>query len=667
MMLSAMGDLTSALQRLTEHMNNADAAAQSRAANAANAQSVAQRSQVNVPNLPGAVLLGGGQPSANASTPSAVDQTMSASAARQALAAQRQATNAGESTPPGTQVGGGSGGSEPGDITTPSSAEALTWAMLGSHAGPFGRLRMQQYSLQRNIGWAANATSAAQDYLDLQAINDPGVQAGGSPGMFNQAGRAGLGALGNVLGWAQTPKGQWTAMGGLAAYRGTEKAVNALTNLSTVGRSLGYGGTSNIGFAGFRNPFAMISGGQSAATEQGLAMELERQALEGRIPGSGLGSGMTSTQAQEATGTLAAQGFSNQGGVSSLDPFHNMVNGDNMNIAQNLLRPLMNMGLSAQDAAQWTPALRNASASMQQLTDTLTNIPSAAKTAKQTVSDLNAQLEQVGQTLVTQGGTLQQGPELGLAFESATGMQPAIAGQLSQNPIYQGMMMGQYGVLPSGIANLPGGAQTEGMLSMFNLLRNATSGLNRNKYENVPGVGQVKVANGWQLQDSQIAEMMGISQAEVNRLRQQSAHAGQISQTMGVLGSSADQTGLFDPNISNAERLKMWNAEVTNKQSQLGLTGAQLKTINSGKNFEDRFKALQKDLLGNQQSTPQNTVELKVKFTGAAAKVFQQDGTSGLALQSNAGGQSPNNVINTPMGDALSANNGLGRMPMLLH
>jgi hypothetical protein len=672
LMMSAMNSLTTQLQQLNSHMRDADKAAQQRARQVTNDASVAARSQVNVPNLPGAVLLGGGQPSTSASTPDKVNQTTSDVAARQALVQQQtQPQNVDESVPPGTTAPSVYKLTH-GGLNSQSDQDALTFALLGQHGGPFGKYTLENYALQRNLGWFRGVASAGADALDIRAANN--LAEGKSAGTFNTLGSTVASNASNALGWLQG-KGAKTAFGALLAYRGAETIANAFANTNDAGRALGYGNAQNLGIFGFRNPLAQLS-----ATGEAASLKLEEQGLMGRVPnafgvhGAGLSSaGLTKDQAQAAVGTLAGQGFSN----ASTDP-RNFASGDNTRIAQNLLAPLMNMGLTAQDAAQWTPALRNANTSMQTLMDTLNQLPAAARASKTTVADFNASLEQLAQTQVSQGGTMQGGLQTGMAFTESTGMAPGIANALSQNSIYTALMMGQYGILPSGVANLPGGAQVGGMLSAFNLLRNATSGLNQNKYETVAGQKLPEVY-GYQLQDAQIAQMLGVDQSTVNRLRREAPYASRISSVLGQLGNEGSNgmpgTGIWSilgkaQNWQglNAQQQRqatsVWNATAGKNLNQLGLTSQQIKDINSTGDIRSRMSKLQNDLLGSQKNNPQNQITVYVKFKGEAAKHFTQAGPAVAKLQANSGqGAALNSVYNSPLGDASAANQTFGMGP----
>lgn len=645
-MINAMGSLAATITQLDAHLRDSSSAGVQRGVAASNAAQVAQYSQVAQPIQTAA---------ANAPVAAQVAQQNLAAVNARRDAAGTPAPD--RSTPPGVDSSEQTD-SRHDNLQNPDTADSLMYSILGEQGGPFGKLRTRQYMMNRQLGWAQSVANTMGSW--------GGDYSGPASGALGGAAQGASSALSSVIGVGynkETGSLNGTGLGLLGGYLGLEKAADVAGNFRTAGQQLGYGNQGNLSMGfGLNNPFA-----QTSATSEGFSLEKEKLGLEGRLPsslfgGPGLGNGiLTSGNAQQAVGVLAGQGFSNQAGT-------NFVNGDNTRIATNLIAPLMNMGLTAQNAAQWTPALRNANTSMQTLMDTLNLLPAAAKATKLPLDQLNASLEQTAQVAVSQGGTLQSGAQMGMAFTEATGMAPAIGSAISQNPLYQGFMAGTQGVLPSGVANLPGGTQVQGMLSVFNMLRGMTSGLNKNKFETVGGV-KLPTQYGYQMQDSQIAEMMGVDQSTVNRLRQE-ASAPRRAQIQGQLGNWGSQgqpgTGIYDilgqaqswGGLTAAQRgqaTRVWNSTFDSGQG-LGLSSQQLKAIQSTSNVREKVKDLNSDLLGDQAKSKQNQVTVYVKFKGNAAKYLEQDGKSYITLAANSGGSLANGIYNSPMGDALLAN-----------
>lgn len=202
----------------------------------------------------------------------------------------------------------------------------------------------------------------------------------------------------------------------------------------------------------------------------------------------------------------------------------------------------------------------------------------------------------------------------------------------------------------------------------------AFGGLNQTRYETVGGV-RVPTAYGSQLEASQIAQTMGISQSEVMRLMRQAPHERQVSNVENVIGSSTSQgmngesgTGLY--NILNhantwaglnanqrEQATRYWNAGIGSQIHDLGLTQSQIKQLYSTNNIRQRTNELNRDLTGNQQNNPNNQIKVEISLKGNANKFFNAKANKKyVQIIANAGGPAPNNLYNTPTGDALIAN-----------
>jgi hypothetical protein len=553
--------------------------------------------------------------------------------------------------------------------------QALTWQELGQIGGPLGALKTRSYAIQRNLQFAGSLATGI-------AATSPG----GSPVMA---------AIGNKLNWAGSGKGAGpqTLQAGIV---GANATIQAMSGWRDMGLQLGYGtqGSSGNAFLGINNPFA-----QTGATGQGAALKIEEERLKGRWPGS-FGSGLTSDQAKAAVDVLAGQGFSDNGyskTTSSGKPMWSMggmvhgaegttttsVNGDNYNIARNLMQPMMAQGMDATDVAQWSPALRNASTAIDPLVTALEQIPNAARGAKMTIDEYNASLLQTAQTEEAMGGTQYGGMQAGLQFGQMTqGLAPGIMGQLIQNPMVQALAIGQNGVLPSGVANLTGGAQNQAVMSTINMLGSAFQNLNRNKYTNIPGVGRVMTQSGTLNEAAQIGQMLGITTAQAERMLKQSGSETQIASMQSELGQEGSggrwgtkSTGIYNflgsgkptdwGQLSSYDQKKAttyWNntagKQVQSLERQGILTPAQLKAIDSTGNISKRMQELNQALAGPNQQNAGQQISVKLGLTPAAAKIVKQIGPSSTTLKQNSGGTPGNATTNSPFGEAVAANRG---------
>lgn len=667
-LLTAIGNLSQTIQDLDQHLNNPSGATVSTAAQAGASGGPSSATVIGAMGGPA----------------SATNAAQIAQAAQQALAAQalqnqvNSQSGASASTPPGgTTVSPTSGqtaagaGPSSGPASQPTqnedSLEALTWQELGGLGGPLGRFRARNYATQQYAKAGSGILQSVSNQLGGNDPNNPFQTAANwmNPNYRNANGESvGLGP------------------GGVMAGTGLQTAYLIGSGYAQTGRDLGYGSSqANSGLFGYANPARILSGEGG----QGLSLATEKQTLMGRNPfysGASAGSGMTAANAESTVNTLAGMGFSNQNGVS----------GDNLNIAENLVKPMVNEGVSVQGSADWTEALRNSNTSISQLMNSFGDLSESAKALKETTDQVNSGLLQFAETQISMGGTAANAATTGQAFTATTGMSPGVLGQIQQNPMYQGIMMAQNGVLPSGITDLTPGAQMQGVMSLMQLLGGvggstlggAFGGLDKNKTMKTP-FGNVTMAYGSQLEVSQIAQTMGISQSDAMRLMRQAPNEKQVTGVENYMGSSTAQglngqtgTGLWQllqagganrwSGLSSGEQQKAtgyWNKYIQpgiNTPGHLGLTSDQLKQLDTGSmrtNIRQRTNQLNKDLLGNQQNNTNNTVKVEISLKGKAASLLSAKSNRSLInLGANSGMTGlPNNINNTPFGDALAANN----------
>jgi hypothetical protein len=602
--------------------------------------------------------------------------------------------------------------------------EMLTFGVLGEQGGPgwARNLKLQQYAIAHQLGWASTAASNLSD-----SLTQGGWQASianAIPGMSAEGLSGAAGTLSGLASAAQnTPLDSLLAYKAFGAVAGGIAGVgdaaigmyNTGTQLQSQGNQLGYGGGGQY-FLGLQNPLSLLFGAGGGATEQGAAIQYANLAAQGLIPGAGGGSGISTQQASQATEELAGQGFSastklNTGavidvtansllkntvgdipivgnlltnlgtsivsGIASIFSGPSKSTGDLNTIMQGFMEPMLRSspGLSATDAAGWTPALRQASTSTDQLTDSLSNLNQAALATKETVNQWSSDALQYAQTLEGMGGTLGEGAAAASVFTAATGLDPSVAQAAVQNPLVQGLFMSQQGILPSGISADPT-AVAPTLESAAQMLQKAFSGLNRNRYETVNGQ-RVLAVRGSSLEAAQIAETLGIPQAEVNRLLGSQPLENRANALETKLGTSATSTGFWQ-DINNlgkhpskaqlGQAQNYWEGIAGKNNSSLksmGLTSKQIAALNatgdsSRQDLANRANMLNQDITHRMGDTPYNKVSstptnisVKVGFTGAAAAWFQQvgNGVSTAKAASNAGGPMLAGVVNTPVGD----------------
>lgn len=573
----------------------------------------------------------------------------------------------------------------------------LTWALLGEHGGPAAirNMALEQYGLQRSVDWAQNAAGLVSKKYDssklLQAI----------PGVNPQT----MDALGGALQFATD-----NPLATYAGYKGIQtigSAVNQaganLAGYQAAGQQFGYGPSAAFGQAvfGHQNPL----GNFSTAARVGGAFNLENQALQGRMPFNGFGSGLTSAQATSATSTLAGQGFAMQpdssvgGGllnaISSLPviggPLSGLIagltgggpQGDAANISQNFMRPLMerNPALKGEDLGQFTGSLRYSGTSIQQLADQLNSMGVEARAAKETVGQFASSVASTAKSFEQLGSSPQGGYAIGTGFTNVTGKDAQFAGTLGQSPLVQGLAMSRYGILPSALGDMNSGAFANTSMAALQMLQRATAGLATNKYKMVNG-HRVLLESGTQAQYDQIAQMTGLPSNVVKSMLQDQKGVAARANAQTMLGDPTTGTGFYQYLDQHKGKLtdkqykiasKAWDDTVANTGKGTGISPQEMTRLSHIKGLRDRAKAYSGDLANaakddkaNQiQGTP-NAQTVQVQFTGAAAKFFQQvaTGPSAAKQQSNAGVASYNAIVNSQTGDLTG--NSAARMGRLL-
>jgi hypothetical protein len=543
----------------------------------------------------------------------------------------------------------------PGNSPSTSAAmQALTWESMGSMGGPLGRVKMAQYT----VGQYQNAATGFANWVGGTPVDDPDNP--GSP-LKDAAGNTIYqpNAVNSVL--SNTNVGKIGAVG-LTAFGA---AFNASSNWANAGQNLGYG--NRVGAWGALKS-AQDRNNWKAATEQGASLAYEGEGLR-NIPG-----GLTHDQGKSVVDSLANAGFSNQNASAS-----HPGSGDNTTIANSIVAPLVQQGVSAPGAAEWSDALRNSGTSVSALSTSLQGLNKSAIATKESTDQFNSSLLELAQSQVANGGTVGQAAQTGMDFTAATGLAPATLSTLQNNPVYQGVMMGQNGVLPSDIGNLTPGAQLEGVKQMLSMYGGGLSSLNHNKYETIGGV-RVVSSYGSSAEAAQIATMTGLPQTQITRLMRETSgkNFGNVVKADEALGSpdagGGQGSGIY--NVLNRSTTKgdtwaglssqnkalattMWNSGIGKNIDHMGLKSGQIKSIESNTNIRSRADMLRNDLTLNQGKSKENqikgAVQVEISLNGAAKRLLKVNSAKGqMTMIGRAGGTSPNNAINSAWGDAMA-------------
>jgi hypothetical protein len=561
----------------------------------------------------------------------------------------------------------------PGNSPSTSAAmQALTWESMGSMGGPLGRVKMAQYT----VGQYQNAATGLANLVGGKPAVDPNNPNG--PPLKDAAGNTIYqpNAVNSVL--SNTGVGKIGAVG-LTAFGA---AFNASSNWANAGQNLGYG--NRVGAWGALTS-SQDRNNWKAATEQGASLAYEGEGLR-NIPG-----GMTHAQGKSVVDSLANAGFSNQkasvshpgsgdtGFFNQNASVSHPGSGDNTTIAKGIVAPLVQQGVSASGAAEWSDALRNSGTSVSALSTSLQGLNKSAIATKESTDQFNSSLLEFASSQVANGGTVGQAAQTGMDFTAATGMAPSALGTIQDSPIYQGVMMGKSGTLASNIGNLTPGAQLEGVKSTIQMLEGGLSSLNHNKYETVGGV-RVVSSYGQDAVNAQIGTILHMPAAQVERYQREisgkkfdniakddsligspDAGEGTGSGIYQILNRSTTKggtwAGLSDQNKTLAT--SMWDKSIAPKINHMGLREGQIKSIESNTNIRSRADMLRNDLTLNQGKSKENqikgAVQVEISLNGAAKRLLKVNSAKGqMTMIGRAGGTSPNNAINSAWGDAMA-------------
>lgn len=542
-----------------------------------------------------------------------------------------------------------------------STQTAFTLAMLGEHGGPawVRNAYLEQFALSRSLKWAQNAAQGARDYAE--AGSGAGAALAG-----RVTGSSTFGAAEGAL--AMAAQHPWITLGGLKLAGGALGGVAALghsmTNWENIGAQLGEQVNGSRYLFGFHNPLSPFFSG---ATSIGAGAAVNRQQLEGRLPGGmGMGSGLSSQQAKDAIQTIEGLGWGGN---------ENKYGGGDIGVLANqLFGPLMKQypGLSAADIGQFTPLLRNSGTSIDQLSASLKDLGTAAKATHETVGQAASSMTAFNEATANMGSQ-QGGMEAAQGFRNVTGMDPQVLGQMMNNPLMQGLAMSRYGVLPSGLKDVNPGTLTSLSQSTLQMLQRATAGLNHNIVDSKGNV----IETGDQRQMDQIAAMMNMNVADVRRLLNGAPEMTNRNRIESALGGSSGNGFLAMVNAQDKTHTKSqqdaaqayWDKNIAPYWKNTGISQAEMQRL-SHEGFRQRITDLRDDMNNANASATRSQIQQKpnnltvqVQFTGMAAKFFQTLNNPTTAKQAANAGKSSiasaaNDVVSSQgfVGDVLSGN-----------
>lgn len=416
---------------------------------------------------------------------------------------------------------------------------------------------------------------------------------------------------------------------------------------------------------GITNPFDFFN--RNSAAREGLRQRVNVQRL--RLMG-----GINGTQANQIVTGLAGSGWTG---------------GQGQDIAFDGIAPLVQQGMNPELAVNsFDQTMRQGNASLSDFVDTMSNLQESAHAARMSLDEYQQGLSQFSEVAQGLGATGVQGTRLGRGMTDALGVAPQVAAEMIQSPLVQGMALRQ-GLLPNETGLM---SPTEGVQNVYTALdmaMKATAGFRNQPVKDAAGH---VIASGEQRQIAQVASILGpgFSTDVVQRLLRQrnfsqaAARAEPQIERLGGMEKALGQTTegkstAASPYTSSAGRggsvsSAMRGGELLTSLEQKRLSSANtqidhqwrsvLHTLREGAPDEqdhpgqyrkymaevgqlshtgrgDRMKAAEHFIRTHSQSTaPDTTPTVHVKFTGAAAKFFEQNPDELKKMTANAGGQS---------------------------
>lgn len=565
----------------------------------------------------------------------------------------------------GATGSGGGGGEGPGSNMN-TFGEVLAASQLGAHGPQLYRdWRLGTYNFQQNLNLAGNLANNLSELSGTGSMNTIGRSMGGWMDHFINYQDADGNMTGspqglNIFGNRVTPTHMQAIASGLQVAGTVAKNVGSIDDWlgtqATIGQTFGYGpGAGGNAIFGVRNPLTDIS----TAQRVGMGFAAEKNTLTGRNFGSSFGgSGITSDQAQQILDTLANQGFSMN---PSSNPYTTAPSGDAATIANQFMAPVMAQmpGMSADTLSQFTPAMRNSATSAQQLAESLSNVGQESRNAKESVNQFTTSVASAAQSFANMGSGFAQSIGTAQGFSDATGLDPQVAAQLAQSPIVQGLALGQ-GVLPSGLGSMGGGAFTNTSLEAVKMLAGGLKSLNYDTYSRKDGTA-LMTRNGQQMQDAQVASMLGIPESVVQRMLGSGTRYQHVADAENLLGSATSGTGMWGAyqgaggkNASGQSRETLnrdWSAQIVPSLREAGVSSKHIQELSEDKNWKDRLEKTNQYLTkigGGGDMNKINGTNVTVGLTAQAAKILKiTTGPSDSKLVNNAGGQTISQTINT--------------------
>jgi hypothetical protein len=446
-------------------------------------------------------------------------------------------------------------------------------------------------------------------------------------------------------------------------------------DVERTGEALGYErGQNDIGIDGFgfRTP------GDQYLSEAGRE-GLRSRRLRTDLAAEGL---INREQANQMVNVLEGMGWSGQ---------------ERDTMAYTTMAPLMQQGQNPEVLGPILDrSIRYGSGSLQQFNEAMNHVGQAAQEANMGLDEFQQAMGEFAETAAQGGSTYVQGLQSARRFTGATGMDPRFGAELQQNPIMQSMGMMRYGLLPSQ-QGLMGGQETAGLaVETTDMMMRMTQGFHRKTRIPIdpdnPN-GPKRTIDPLDAHYAQAAAMMDIPVdrfRDLRRRRNQIVSGRRAENALQQFGRDVNQRGARgeiggqdqsdafgidlglskDSTDSRNDAARQLEEEGINggpswKYVEQQLRGADVdpKEIDRLRHvpIEKRVDAAQAALEKASKKDDRNihgkhANEVRVKFTGAAEKVFEQvikNEGGDWKKKVNSGDSNAGGIFGSPVGTGL--------------
>lgn len=442
------------------------------------------------------------------------------------------------------------------------------------------------------------------------------------------------------------------AAGARLLYGHARRGVEFLHDAQQQGRELGYSpqdgalGPSHI--FGFRNPLSDLT---SSAGRQGLGIRFDAMEM------SRLGTGISSDQAKNLYGVAASQGWSNQQsgflGLSTSGDLHTLVS--------QVGAPLVKQGMKEDVAAGFFNALRHGNASMEGLNKTLEGLGTVAHSTRLTIDQVAESMQGFAKNQENLGASQAQGLAAAKSWMGTTGLPAETLSKVQENPLYQGLAL-RHGILPQAIGTLTPGTQNQLGMQTLEMTMGMTKGLgSKPTFETIDGK-KVEVGNAEDAHIAMAASFAGYTPEEAKRLIRNKKVITETNQVEKLLGSDDTKGWMNERRQAEQQAKTHTHGKLTDQQMHALETGEGtgagigwqdirkhlyegkvLPTWDVKKLDKEDPKTREKDLHDMLNKRSEERIQgtgttVHVKFTGAAAKIFEEVPIKPAKAEQNAGG-----------------------------